>query len=131
MLLRCCLTHITIITLRHILYLVYLCQCLSLGPFMSYLCDLFFIFSFILIFINHITSLKQMPLFFVHFLGYVPLLLDDNLDEECELLSNSKSSASGCCLAFTCFFASFSLVFLIKVMLIKKACILKLSFFKY
>ena len=33
MLLRCCLIHITIIILRHILYLVFLCLCLGLGPF--------------------------------------------------------------------------------------------------
>ena len=43
-----------------------------------------FIFSLILIVINHITSLEQMHLFFVYFLEYLPLLLDDNLDEERE-----------------------------------------------
>ena len=47
MLLWCCLLHITIITLRNILYLVYLCLCLCLILFMSYLCDQFFIFSLI------------------------------------------------------------------------------------
>ena len=67
LLLRYCLIHITIILLRHILYLVYLCPCLGLGLLMSYLCDPFFIFSLILIVINHITSFKQMYLFFVHF----------------------------------------------------------------
>ena len=46
MLLRCCLTHTSIIRLRHILYLVYLCPSLGLIPFMSYLCNLFFLFSF-------------------------------------------------------------------------------------
>ena len=60
MLLRCCLIHIIIIILRHILYLVNLCLCLGLGPFMSY----------------------------------------DNMDEEGEKFSDSKSSASRCCLAF-------------------------------
>ena len=39
MLLRCCLTHISIIILRHFLYLLYLLL-------ISYLCDLFFIFMF-------------------------------------------------------------------------------------
>ena len=34
-----------------------------------------------------------------------------------------QSSASGCCLTFAWFFANFSLVLLIKVLLIKKACI--------
>ena len=66
MLLRCCLIHITIIILTHILYLVYLCQCLGLGQFMLYHCHLFFIFSFIFIVIIHMTLLKQTYLFFVH-----------------------------------------------------------------
>ena len=51
-LLRCCLIHIIIITLRHILYVMYFCQCLVLSLFMSYLCDLFLIFSLIFIVIN-------------------------------------------------------------------------------
>ena len=59
MLLRCCLTHVTVIKLRQILYLGYLCSCRGLGLFMSYLCNLFFIFSLIFNVINHITSLKQ------------------------------------------------------------------------
>ena len=81
MLVRCCLIHIFIIKLRHILYLVYSCQCLGLGLFMSYLCDLFF-FSPIFIVINHITSLKQTNLVFIHFLGYLQLFWDGNLGEE-------------------------------------------------
>ena len=55
--------HIAIIILRHIIYLVYLVYifsifslCLGLGLFMSYLCDLFMIFSLIFIVINDITS---------------------------------------------------------------------------
>ena len=86
MLLRRCLKHISIIILRHILYLVYLCPCLGLGLFMSYLYDLFFslISSLIFIFINHMTSFKQTYLFFVHFLEYIPLFLNDNVDEERE-----------------------------------------------
>ena len=84
MLLRCCLIHITIIILRHILYLVYLSPCVGLDLRMSYLCDQFFIFSLIFIVINHATSLKQMHLLFVHFLEYPLLFLDDNMDEESE-----------------------------------------------
>ena len=67
---------------------------------MSYLCDLFFIFSLIFIAINHITSLKQTQLLFVPFLEYLLLFLDDKVDEESEKFSNSKSTASGSCLAF-------------------------------
>ena len=53
------LIHIVIITLKHILYLVYLCPCLGLGLFMSYLCDLFFIFILIFIVINRNILFKQ------------------------------------------------------------------------
>ena len=103
--LRCCLIHITIIVLRHILYLVHLSPCL--GLFMSYLCDLFFIFSLIFIVINHITSIKQTHLFFAQFLEYLLLFQDNKVDEENQYFSNSKSSASGCCLAFAWFFCQF------------------------
>ena len=65
-------------------YLVYLGSCLSLGLFMSYLCDLFFIFSLTFIVINSITSLKQTHLFFANILEYLDLLSDDNVDEEGE-----------------------------------------------
>ena len=68
-------------------------------PRSIYVVSLFFIFSLIFIVIDHVTSLKQTPLFVFQNI-YVLLFWDDNLDEECELFSNSKSSASGCCLAF-------------------------------
>ena len=51
---------------------------------MSHLCDLIFIYSLIFVDINHITSFKQTYLFFVHFLDYPLLVLDDNVDEESE-----------------------------------------------
>ena len=76
-------------------------------------------------FINHITLFNQRYLFFAHFLEYLLLFLDDNVDEKSELFSNSKSSTSGCCcLVFAWFFANFSLALLIKVLFIKKAYIL-------
>ena len=56
MLLRCCLIHISIITLGYFLYLLFLCPCLGLGLFMSYLCDLFFIFILIFIKINRMNT---------------------------------------------------------------------------
>ena len=55
-----------------------------LSPFMSYLCDLLFVFSLIFIVINHITSFKQTYLFLVQFLEYLVLFLDNNVDEESE-----------------------------------------------
>ena len=64
MLLRCCLIHISIIIVRHFLYTLYLCSFLDLGLFMSYICDLFFIFFFIFITINCIISWTQTHLLF-------------------------------------------------------------------
>ena len=124
-LLRCYLIHITIIILRHI-HLVYLCPCLGLGLFTPYLCDVVFIFSLIFIVINQIISFKQTYLFFVQFLQYLLLDLDDNLNEKNQQFSNNKRIVSGCCLGFTWFFANFSLALIVKVLLIKKACISKL-----
>ena len=68
MLVRCCLIHISIITLRHFLHLLYLCPCLYIGLFMPYLWDLFFIFAFIFIVTNRIISWIQTHLFFCLFL---------------------------------------------------------------
>ena len=87
MLLSCYLIHITTGVLRRILYIVYLGPSLALVLFMSYLCDFFFfflIFSLIFIVINPIAPLKQTHLLFVHFLEYLLLFLDDNVDEESE-----------------------------------------------
>ena len=94
------LIHITIALPRLVLYLIYLCSGLVLGLFMSYLYDLFFIFSHIFIAIKHLTSIKRTYLFFVNFLEHFLLFLDDNVDEESEKFWNCKCSASECCLAF-------------------------------
>ena len=59
MLLSCCLINISIIIVRHVMYLLYLRPCLDVGLFMLYLCDLFFSFIFIFIMIstsNHMVS---------------------------------------------------------------------------
>ena len=48
------------------------------------LCDPFFIFSLIFIIINYIISSKQAQLFLAHFLEYLMLVLDGNMDEESE-----------------------------------------------
>ena len=102
--------------MRHSLYVLYLCPCLDLCLFISNLCDLFLIFIFIFIIVNRIISWIQTHTFLCLFLEFFLLLLDENLDEECEW-----SSASRCCLAFSWFFANFSLALLIKVLLIKKS----------
>ena len=95
MLLRCCLIHIAITILRHILSWVYLCPCLA-----CFHCH-------------------WHTWFFLHFLEYLLSILDDNMDDESEWFSNSKTSSSGCCLAW--FFANVSLALLIKVLLRKKS----------
>ena len=112
MLLRCRLIHITIIILS-ILHLLYFGPSICLGLFMSYLCDLFVIFSLIFIAVNLITSdaLILSTIFRIS-----PIIFKWWRDEESEKLSNNKSSVSGCCLVFAWFFASSSLVLLIKVL---------------
>ena len=84
---KCCAVHIIIIILRtHFTFSIFMFM-LGLDPFMSYLCDFLFIFSLIFIVIifiviNHINSFKQGYLFFVHFLEYLLLFLDDNVEDE-------------------------------------------------
>ena len=56
MLRRCCLIHMSIIIMRHFLFLLYLYPFLVLHLFMSYLCDPSFMFIFIFIMISHIIS---------------------------------------------------------------------------
>ena len=51
---------------------------------MSHICDLFFNFSLIFIAINHINTFKQVFVFLYILLGYLQVLLDDNMDEESE-----------------------------------------------
>ena len=102
MLLKCCLIHITIILLRHILYFVFLSMSRLMPVYVVY-CDLLFIFNIIFIAITHITLLKETHLFFfVHFLEYLLSFLDDKKDQESKTFSNSESSVAGCCLAFAC-----------------------------
>ena len=95
--------------LRHILYLVCLYPCLCLGLLMSYLYNLFLIFS-----------LRQIHLFFVQFLQYLLLFLDDKLDEETEKFTSSKISASGCYLAFAWIFCQFQPCVAYKSVIIQK-----------
>ena len=84
MLPRCCLIYISVIILRHILYLIYLCQCpCLLLLFTSYPCDLFLIFILIFIFINRAISLEQYTCF-CKFSRVCPTFLGDNVDEESE-----------------------------------------------
>ena len=71
---RYCLIHITIIILRHNLYILCLCPCLDLDLFMPHLCDLFFISSLILIVINYITWFKLTYLFFWNIFYYFRMI---------------------------------------------------------
>ena len=89
--------YIETLSYRNTLYLLYLCLCLSLGLYMSYLCDLFCHYHF-------------------HFHYNESYNLTDT-DKLVFLGMFVKRSASGCCLAF----ANFNLSLLIKVLLIKKS----------
>ena len=62
---------------------------------MSYICDLFFNFSLILIVINHINTFKQVFVFLYILLGYLQLFLDDNMDEESECFQIAKVQSQG------------------------------------
>ena len=73
MLLSCCLIHIAIIILSHILYLVYLYPCLDLGLFMSYLCDLFIYFSFPASFLFPLILVQRLPCF-LYILKIYPII---------------------------------------------------------
>ena len=64
------------------------------SPRSIYVISVWSIFHFQPHFHCHITSFKQTHLFFVHFLEHLLLFLDDNVDEESEKFSDSKSSAS-------------------------------------
>ena len=71
-------------TLRSIYIYLFISVYIYLGLrlFMSYWFDLFIIFNFTFIVMNHTTTLTQTYFFFVHFLDYLLLILDDDMDEE-------------------------------------------------
>ena len=126
MLLWCCLIHISIIIVRQVICLLYLCPCLDLGLFMSYLCDIFFISIFIFIMINRIISLIQTHLFFCSFFRMCPIIF--GWYRGWRIWINFKLQNVGLTvllsICFFIFFPNFSLALLIKVLLIKqRACI--------
>ena len=118
-LLWCCLIHITIIILRHILYLVYLCPCLRLGLFMPYLWSTFH-FQLNFHYIESYNLIETDKIVFCIFFRMSSITFGMIMWMKKEWFSNSKCSASGCCLDFTWIFDNFSLVLLIKVLLINK-----------
>ena len=77
---KCCLGVLNKYKHHHnetvLIFTTFVSMSLDLGLFMSYLCDLFFIFIFIFIMINPIISCIQTHLVFCFFLEYVLLLLD-------------------------------------------------------
>ena len=52
------------------------------GLFMPYLCDRFFVFTFIFIMTNRLISQVQTHLYFAYFLEHALLFSHDNVDEE-------------------------------------------------
>ena len=76
MLLRCCLVHISIIILRHFFIYYFVSMSRPRVIYVSYLCDLFFIFIFIFIMINGIIPSIQTHLLFCFFFrfAYFPII---------------------------------------------------------
>ena len=104
MLLRCYLTHISILILSLTLYLLYLRPCLGLGLFMSY----------VSIYVSFSVSFSLSLIIWLHLNRSICFLyMFQN--------RNRKSSASGCCLTFVLYFANFSLALLLKVLVLKES----------
>ena len=122
--LRCCLIDVTIITSRHILYLVYLCPCQRLSLFMSYLLDLYFIFSLIFFAINDIFSFIYAHMFLHIFQNISYYLWMIMWMKKPHNFLIPKVQPQHVVQLLLNFFANFSLVLLTKVLLINKACIL-------
>ena len=117
MLVECCLILISIIIPRHFLYLAYVRPCLDVDLFMTYLCDLFFFFT--LIIINQIISLKQTHLFFCKFFQNTPCYFwkskESKRKKRKQIIFNKQKFSLRVLLSFCLiFFANFSLVLLIK-----------------
>ena len=117
MLLRCCLIDISIIILRHALYLPYFYPCLDLGLFMSYLCSFFH-------FHLHFNLMKTHLFFCLFFSTMSYYFWMITWKKNMNTFKQQKFSLR-VLLRFAWFFANFNLALLIKVRLYKKACILK------
>ena len=119
MLLRCFLIHKNIFMLTYFSYLPYLCPCVDLGLFMLYR-DLFFIFNFIFVKINRIIHVNRETCYFRYFLECFVLFLDDSRDEGWKNFQIAKVQPLVGVSFCVIFFASFSLLLLMKVLFIKK-----------
>ena len=118
MLLRCCFIHTSISKLIH-LCLLYLCSCLELGLFMPYLCDLFFIFIFIFIMIN-LKNKDTLAYFSESISCYFWMITCMKNFNNFQIAIGQPYGVAKYLLNFFC---QFSMVLLIKNLLIKKACI--------
>ena len=117
MLVECFLIRISIIIPKHFLYLVYVRPCLDVDLFMTYLCDLFFFFT--LIIINQIISLKWTHLLFCKFFLNTPCYFwrskESKRKERKQIIFKKQKFSRRVLLSFRLiFFANFSLVLLIK-----------------
>ena len=65
---RCCLIHTNIIILRYLIFTIFLSMFRSRSIYISYLCDLYFIFILIFIMVNRIILWIQTHLLFCLFL---------------------------------------------------------------
>ena len=97
--------------MRHFSYLLYLCPCLGLGLFMSYLGDPFFIFIFIFNLINRIISWIQSHLFFYLFFRICPIIFRWRM----WTISKQRKFSVKVLLSICLIFANFSMALLRKV----------------
>ena len=108
MLLRWRLIQISIIILRHFLHhLLYLSQCLDLGLFMSYLCDLYFMLIVIFIIINRMNTDALVLLLIFQKISFYFWMI--TCMKNAYNVQIGKSSTSRCCLASAWFFPNFRL----------------------
>ena len=103
---RCCLIHMTIIILRHCICSIFVSMCRPRSAYAESLC---FVFHFQPYFhrMNHITSWKQTRLLFVHFLEYLLLFLEDNVDKKKLIIFKSQKFSVRVLRSFCLIFCQF------------------------
>ena len=106
MFLRCCLIHMTIIILRHFICSIFMSMCRPRSAYTESLCSVFH-FQPHFHRMNHITSWKQTRLFFVHFLEYFLLFLEDKVDKKNLIIFKSQKFSLRVLLSFRLIFCQF------------------------
>ena len=125
MLLRCYLIRIRIIIMRHYAEILFILHFFSMSrPRTMYIVSVWSIFHFHLHFHYYQSCIISWIQTYLFFCLYFRISYHFWIITWVKNANNLQiTKASGCCLAFAWFFANFSLAWLTKVLLIKKACI--------